>query len=389
MMDTLQPASVRIGLLTMKDASDPRSWSGTPYFLSRSLEAVGADVEYIGPLDQPVSRMLRGIGKVRRRFGLSGTLGNQSRISAGVMARGIAARLRKNAPDVLFSPAGSSLISHLTTDLPIAYSSDATLRLVVGYYPEYSNLSARAIDQADALERMAITRADLLLYPTRWVADSAIRDYGADPAKIRIQPYGANLALPPTRADALAPRQDAPVRLLFVGVSWQRKGGDIALGAYHALRARGVDVSLTVIGCIPPEGCDLTGVTVVPFLDKNDPEQLQQLTNYFMKADLFLLPTRSECFGIVFCEAAAFGLPSITTATGGVPDVVSEGVNGFCLPLDADGPAYADKIEAVMRDPAAYQALRVSSRDTYESRLNWQAWAKLAVEEFQKLVTRG
>lgn len=388
MQQSIQSAPVRIGLLTMRDARNPRSWSGTPYFLSNALEQAGASLDYLGPLNTGFIRGLRAIGKLRRKIGLTGTLANQSHIAARIMARQIETKLKTTTLDAVFSPAGSSLISLLETDLPVAYSSDATLRLVTGYYPEYSGVSDSAIREADSLEQKAIQRADLLLYPTRWVAQSAIDHYGADPAKIRIQPYGANLAQTPPRERVLAPRKPGPIRLLFVGVSWVRKGGDIALSALRSLQARGIDVRLTVIGCTPPPDVNLNGVTVIPFLDKNDPEQRRTLVNHYLEADLFLLPTRSECYGIVFCEASAYGLPSVTTATGGVPDVVTEGVNGFCLSLDADGPAYADKIENIMQDPAAYHRLRVSSRDTYEARLNWQVWGTSAVTAFRELTRK-
>lgn len=374
-------------MLTMRDARNPKTWSGTPYFLSQSLENSGVFLDYIGPLDTQVIRALRGWGKLRRRFGMGGTLGNQSFIAAEIAVRKIQKNLKQRdlSPEVLFSPAGSTLISRLETDIPIAYSSDATFRLILNYYPEYSNLSSSAINQADTLEREAIARADVLLYPTRWVAESAIKDYGADPEKIKVQPYGANLVRPPRREDVLKPRIAGPLHLLFVGVHWTRKGGDIALAALHSLRSRGIEAIMTVIGCTPPDGSDLRGVTVIPFLDKNDSLQLEKLNECYMSADFFLLPTRSECFGIVFCEASAYGLPSITTATGGVPDVVEDGVNGVCLSLEADGPSYADCIEELLNDPKAFDALRVSSRDAYENRLNWEAWGNLAASQFSRL----
>ena len=126
-------------------------------------------------------------------------------------------------------------------------------------------------------------------------------------------------------------------------------------------------------------------MTVIPFLDKNDPDQSQILIENYLSADIFLLPTRSECYGIVFCEASAYGLPSLTTATGGVPDVVRDGENGFCLPLEADGSAYADKIEMILADRSAFEALRRSSRDLYETQLNWDIWGAQIMAELQSL----
>ena len=57
--------------------------------------------------------------------------------------------------------------------------------------------------EAHLLEKRAIEKARLLLYPTRWAADSAIKDYGADPQKVRVIPFGANIEHPPAKRDVL------------------------------------------------------------------------------------------------------------------------------------------------------------------------------------------
>jgi glycosyltransferase involved in cell wall biosynthesis len=113
----------------------------------------------------------------------------------------------------------------------------------------------------------------------------------------------------------------------------------------------------------------------VPYiLDKNDPAQYNEMTQLYREADFLLLPTRNECFGIVFCEANAFGLPVITTQTGGVPEVVRNGENGFVLPLKARGDAYARLIASIYGDDVRYTQLVLSSRAAYDERLNWDTW---------------
>ena len=155
-----------------------------------------------------------------------------------------------------------------------------------------------------------------------------------------------------------------------------RKGGDLAVGALTELNARGIDAEMTVIGCIPLEQVPRDRLTVIPFLDKNDPDQRARLSAQYLASDLFVLPTRQECYGIVFCEAAAHGVPSVTTATGGVPGVVTAGVTGQLLPPEADGAAYADTIEAMLAAPGGLAAARLRARDDYEARLNWGTWAE-------------
>jgi len=77
---------------------------------------------------------------------------------------------------------------------------------------------------------------------------------------------------------------------------------------------------------------------------------------------------------MVLAEANAFGLPVITTNTGGVPEVVREGENGFLLPLDARGDAYAEMIAKAYRDDQYYSELVRTSRAAFDNRLNWDAW---------------
>jgi glycosyltransferase involved in cell wall biosynthesis len=142
-----------------------------------------------------------------------------------------------------------------------------------------------------------------------------------------------------------------------------------------ALLSRGVDAELTVIGCNPGSSVVHPSLHVIPNLDKNLPEQRVALAEFYRRSDIFLLPTRAECSGIVFCEAGAYGLPIVSTHTGGVPTVVVEGTNGLLLPHDAGGEAYAETIAALWEDREIYQRMRQSSRDRYDTSLNWTAWA--------------
>ena len=77
---------------------------------------------------------------------------------------------------------------------------------------------------------------------------------------------------------------------------------------------------------------------------------------------------------MVFCEASAYGLPSITTDTGGVCGAVKNGENGFMLPFNARGQEYAEVIAKVYSDDQLYSELVQSSRAAFENRLNWDAW---------------
>ena len=140
------------------------------------------------------------------------------------------------------------------------------------------------------------------------------------------------------------------------------------------LEELGIAAELTVCGCIPPEEFTHERMVVVPFLDKNDEKQREEINKLFVMADFLLLPTRSDCTPIVFCEANAFGLPVITTSTGGVPGIIKDGENGRLLPLSARGAEYAQVIAAIYQDDQRYAALVKSSRAAFDNKLNWNAW---------------
>lgn len=365
---------IRIGFVTRSEAANVTSWSGTTAHMQQALQEAGARIQPLDQMRLAAMRLDKWGNQMRRRLGLPQTRPLRSWRASRHFARQIQAQLAAKPSDVLFSPAGSVLLAALETPLPLAYSSDATFRLLSRYYPGHERLAARSLREMDEMEQAVISRADLLIYPTEWVARSAIEDYGADPARIHVVPYGANLPAPPRDA-ALAARPSRPLQLLFIGVDWRRKGGDLAVATLAELNSRGIAAHMTVIGCTPPERVSRNNLTVVPFLDKNNPSQRAVLSSYYLAADLFLMPTRQECYGIVFCEAAAYGVPSITTATGGVPGVVLEDVTGRLLPLDADAAAFADAVEGVLSVPGGLAALRRRTRDDYEARLNWESWA--------------
>lgn len=386
--DRQESVSVATAFLTAGDGRNPRSWSGIPFHIAAALERHLGPVTSLGPMPAWPGKLLKAGARLNhyfddRRGGQPAQSERLSRFYGRVAGHRLA--VLRPRPDLVFSPVGSALIAHLKTDLPVVYSSDATAAVMFDYYPQFTGLSERARRMADDLERRAIARADLLLYPTRWAADSAIADYGAPPEKVRVLPYGANLSEVPVPADPET-RDESVCRLLMVGVNWSIKGGAIAVETLRALRAMGVAAELTVVGCAPPEAMAEAGLRFIPFLDKNRAEDRARLNALYRDAGFFILPSRCECYGIVFCEAAAHGLPAIATRTGGVPEVVREGENGFTLPLAEDGAAYAARIAALWADRSAYRALRRASRRAFETRLNWDVWGEAAAEEIRGML---
>jgi len=366
---------MKIALLHAYDTRDRRSWSGTVYYIARTLERYCGEVFHLGPIPR-FKEMLVGkvINKISQAFLRKKFRYHYSFLLANKYAKVAAQRLAGQAFDVIVAPAGTIETALLETNIPIVLVEDSTFDLLFDYYPTSSGLLARSIYEMNTLQALALKKASAVLYSSTWAARSAIEDYGADPAKVHVVPFGANLDESPPREVALARKPSERCRLLFLAAGWARKGGDIAFETLLKLEELGIAAELIVCGCTPPKAFVHERMTVIPFLDKNDQRQRRELEQLFMVSDFLLVPTRADCTPMVFCEANAFGLPVITTNTGGVPEVIRDGENGFLLPYDAGGAAYAAVIAGLYRDEQRYVELARASRVAFENRLNWDAW---------------
>lgn len=159
-------------------------------------------------------------------------------------------------------------------------------------------------------------------------------------------------------------------------MDWDRKGGAIAYDTLQQLKKKGVHAKLIICGCEPPPEFKDPDMEVIPFLNKNKPEDHARFVQLLSTSHFLLLPTRADCSLIVACEANSYGMPAITTDVGGVSDVVKDGINGYCLPLEASGKEYAELVEKIYADKKGYHELVASSRTRYEDHLNWDKWAQ-------------
>ncbi len=365
---------LRIGFLSSRDPGDRRAWSGVMHYLARTLSAHCGEVIALGPVESARRKRLRTWGKrFRPVLGKRYDAGHSILVSMEY-ARLFASKLSRNPVDVIFAPSASTEIAFLRTDIPIVYFSDATFAALWGYYDDFADLLGVSRFEGNLVERRAIQKSARIIYTSEWAKASAIQDYAADASKIEVVPFGANLESPPDRGSLSTRSRADHLRLLFIGVDWQRKGGPIAVEAFQVLQAQGIRVSLTIVGCRPPGVTETADLKIIPFLDNNDPLQARRIADLYLSADMLIVPTRADCAGIVFCEAAAYGLPAITTHTGGVPSVVENEVTGVMLAPEARGKDYAEAIASLWHDERRLAAMASASRNAFETRLNWDAW---------------
>jgi starch synthase len=174
--------------------------------------------------------------------------------------------------------------------------------------------------------------AAAIVSTSKWAGDDLARKYPDCAGKINVLPYPVRLEMfeenwieeryVRTRARAVV-----PVRCLFLGGDFPRKGGPSLLDAWSQGGLAG-SARLDLVTNWPLVEQELpAGVRLVKNIAAYTPAWRQ----LWREADVFVMPTRSEAFGMVYQEAAAAGLPCIATRINAIPEIVADGETGLLV----------------------------------------------------------
>jgi glycosyltransferase involved in cell wall biosynthesis len=366
---------LKIGFITAEDPYDKRTWSGTPYQMIRALERQGLSVIVLGPvkLNRFLNFVLKLIIYSRKKFAKifykKGYNHIHNHLLSYFHSKFFESKIKNKNIDVIFAAASTNQFAYLNTQIPICHYGDATVAILFDYYITFSGFSKSSIKESNEIEQRALDKAETQVFSCQWAYDSAVEHYNAK--KPFIVKMGANIENDPTEMERTN-FYESKFELLFIGVEWERKGGDIVLETLEKFDDSGYNVNLTVIGCVPPK--KHPKMKVIPYINKNIKEEMLMFEEILASSHLFVLPTRSDCTPIVFCEANAYGLPVISTNTGGIPSIIEDGVNGILLPLSARGEEYYTVIESLILDREKLKYMSGKSIEKYTQELNWDQW---------------
>jgi glycosyltransferase involved in cell wall biosynthesis len=224
------------------------------------------------------------------------------------------------------------------------------------------------IDRCIKLERTALARADVICTRSRMVADALVALMGVAAHKIVVVGAGPNVIAEGQRA--------TPPRLLFFGQEFQRKGGDLVLAAFDALRRDHDWLELDIVGGSPP------GPLPAGIVWHSRPSAAQ-VARLLGQATILLSPSRFETWGDVIVEAMAAGVVPVVADLPPMTEIVRHGTDGLVVPRE-DHVALAAAVGSLLRDPSELSRLAQNACESVARTFNQEAVAARVAESIRE-----
>ena len=372
--------------------------------LSRTMAARGVEVEvftrFEDPNDPKVVEVVEGYRVIHVAAGPPQPLPT-SDLPRYVreFAAAVVEELRPNPPQILHShywlSGWAGLLVKRALSIPLANSFHTLGRV--------KNESLRDDDTPESLLRIAaehevIAESDCVMASTPAEAAELLEFYGADPNRLCTSPPGVDHRLfRPGSKDRARRRLGLgrnPV-MAYVGRIQPLKGVDIAISTLALVHDTHPDTTLLVVGGPSgPQGeseirrlrqlvLDLGVGARVRFVG---PLPHGLLPDLYRSADVVLVPSRTESFGLVAAEAQACGVPVVASSAGGLVYVIDDGVSGFLID-GANPELYAERVVALLDDPGLAAKIGHAASD-WAKRFSWEGTVRRYLELYRDVLPR-
>lgn len=373
---------IKIAISTAVPGEYEQVWSGTPAHLVREL-ATRDDVE-VAVLESPMPTVYQ---LANLASGISGRFSkrwNWEVEPAILRYLTSAARTQWQQCDADVVIAMGWMPRQLKADdPPVIFWGDASIAQRLDRAPHWSGVAQRTRRLIPNTEAQMLREVDAMILPSAWAVNGFEYCPSYRSAKIYRIGFGANIRDPGHIRRDLRDRQT--YKALTIGVEWERKGIDVAVGAVRHLRKRGYKVDLDVVGAVPPDDSWIgDGIVYHGFLQKHRVEDSHKLDRLFRDADVFVLPSRSDPSPMVLGEAGAYSLPIIASDVDGIPERVSHG--GLLLPRESSTEDYADAITRALI-PKNHSVFSSGSRWDFEERSTWSLAAQRLVDVCRETIS--
>lgn len=263
-------------------------------------------------------------------------------------------------------------------ELPIAFhhTSRQIQQEEVGRFPEFTSALQAAHEPLWKLERkdQEAALADHIFVASSMTRQSLI-DAGIASERISVIPYGA-----PVDYFQPQPKFDKKFRALFVGRVGPRKGVHYLLQAWKKLKLSDAELNLVGVNEFP-HGWLESFQDCIRYLPSVPHTTLNQ---HYCKASVLVFPSLVEGLGLVMLEAMACGIPVIATPNAAGPDIITDGVEGFIVPI-RDPEVLREKLEWCYQNPDELARMGRFARKKAEL-LTWFNYRQKLASKIQTLL---
>jgi glycosyltransferase involved in cell wall biosynthesis len=271
----------------------------------------------------------------------------------------------------------------LTPLLPEIVSRLRPVALIHHPLADETGIDADSAGKLEAAEKAALALVARVIVTSRWTRRRLI-DYAVDPSRVAVVSPGIDRGPLVDRAVDRAP--ESTVRLLSVATITERKGHAALIGSLARLKH--LDWSLRCAGSLELDRRCAAALELqieqaalgdrVALLGELTPDAVR---DEYAKADLFVLPSYLEGYGMALAEAIAHRLPVVSTTAGAIPDTVPESASRLVPPGDVD--ALTEALRELIGDPGARLDLTLAACDAADRVSTWAA----AGHEFAAVLT--
>ncbi len=365
---------MRLGFVSIEDYNNKKAWSGTIYNLYKNLKLKYDDlIPFKTELN--LNSLIINLKKIKGRLTNSSYEIHKDLTILKALGSEIDEYIEKNKLDCIFSP-GSMNLAFVKSKVKKIIYIDATFINLLNSSDWYKSYSKRKIEEYFIIEKKIFENCDKILVTTDWVKSSLIDDYFIESERIEIIPFGANIDISKINFEkinySIENKEFNELKLVFIGVDYKRKGLDLVLETVKVINENhNIKCTLSIIGANPKIEKDISKyVKIYGFVDKNTNESFELFQEIMCSSHFFYMPTNSEAFGLVFAEAAAYGLPCITNKIDGPQYIIRHGQTGFLLEKGSNVNLYAKTILDNFNE-ITYKKLALNSLNEFKTKLNW------------------
>lgn len=372
---------------------DPKIWSGTTYQMANGFVELGNEIIWTKDFVIPFKFFFRAKSFISYRIFNYFYFKEREPLIQKSYAKYFNKVFNNIDYDFLLSSQASEL-TFIESNKPMIFWVDATFFGLMESINSLSKISKRAVKLGYQIDEIALKKSNYAVYASDWAAETAIEfidnlsisrlEKTQLKNKIRVAPFGANLKATHDEDEIkkiIESRSNDIVKLLFIGIDWKRKGGDIAVNVIDCLNSNGINAELNVVGCSPNIPLkNSKNIKLHGFIDKNSKIGLQKFFNLLSESHFFIMPSYHEPFGIVYCEANSFGLPCLACDVEGVSSLIKNGKNGYVYSKPVNANIIANDIISIYKNRQKYNELAFTSYIEYKTRLNWQVSCKKVID---------